>query len=265
MKTIVITGSTRGIGLALAREFLKHNCSVVISGRSQAAVDRSLESLSAGNPAASLAGFACDVSDYAQLQALWQQSAGRFGRIDIWINNAGVSNMLNPPWDVPPDEIKCVVETNVLGEMYGTRVAMNGFKEQGSGALYNMEGMGAKDGRKVKGLSIYGSTKAALGYFNDAIFKENTHPNILVGAIQPGMMLTNMVMCQYEDRPEEWAMVKDVLTILSEDVDVVAAWLAKKILANNKNGMRFTYGGMFKILPRVLRHKFSRRKPPSSK
>ena len=260
MKTIVITGSTRGIGLALARVFLKHNCQVVISGRSQAGVDNTLETLYAEHPAASLAGFACDVSDYAQLQALWQQAVGRFGRIDIWINNAGVSNMLNPPWDVPADEIRCVIETNVLGEMYGTRVAMNGFQEQGGGALYNMEGMGAKDGRKVKGLSIYGSTKAALGYFNDAIFKENTYPNILVGAIQPGMMLTDMVMCQYEDRPEEWEMVKGILTVLSEDVDVVAAWLAEKILANNKNGVRFKYGSTLKIMSRIARKKLSRTK-----
>ena len=263
MKIIVITGSTRGIGLAMARAFLKHNCSVVISGRSQVDVDRTLESLSAEYPASQLAGYACDVSDYSQLQALWQQASGHFGRIDIWINNAGVSNMLNPPWKLTPDEIKCVIETNVLGEMYGTSIAMNGFKEQGGGALYNMEGMGAKDGRKVKGLSIYGSSKAALGYFNDAIFEENTDPSILVGAIQPGMMLTNMVMCQYEDRPEEWDMVKDVLTVLSEDVDVVAAWLAEKILANNKNGVRLKYGSTLKILSRVARKKLSRTKNKS--
>ena len=258
MKTIVITGSTRGIGLALAKAFLKRSCRVVISGRSQAAVERSLESLSSLFSADLMAGFACDVSDYTQLQALWQQAGQHFGRIDIWINNAGVSNMLNPPWDLTPEEIRCVIETNILGEMYGTSVAMNGFKEQGSGALYNMEGMGAKSKRKVKGLSIYGSSKAALGYFNDAIFEENSNPNILIGAIQPGMMLTDMVMCQYEDRPEEWEMVKDVLTVLSEDVDVVAAWLAEKILANNKNGVRFTYGGTLKILSRVARKKLSR-------
>ena len=162
------------------------------------------------------------------------------------------------PGTLPPDEMKCVIETNVLGEMYGTKVAMNGFIEQGYGALYNMEGMGAKDGRKVAGLSIYGASKAALGYFNDAIFLENKHPDILVGALQPGMVLTEMVTGQYDDSPQDWEKVKGILTALSGEVDSVAAFLAEKILANTKNGVRIRYGGTLRIMTRMLKQKFAR-------
>jgi short-subunit dehydrogenase len=241
MKNIVITGSTRGIGLALARAFLERNCQVVISGRSQDSLQSCLQELSKNFPAERLGGTVCNVRQY-----------------DIWINNAGISNSLARPWDLPLEELQCVIETNVLGEMYGTRVAMNGFIEQGYGALYNMEGMGAKDGRKVAGLAIYGASKAALGYFNDAIFLENKHPGILVGALQPGMVLTEMVTGQYAGRPQDWEKVKGILTALSGEVDSVAAFLAEKVLANTKNGVRIRYSNPLRIMTRMLKHKFAR-------
>ena len=259
MKTIVITGSTRGIGLALARAFLERGCRVVISGRRQESLECRLQELAKEYPADSLGGFVCDVQHFDQLQDLWLHARERFGSIDIWINNAGISNYLHMPWDLPPDEMRCVIETNVLGEMYGTKVAMNGFLEQGYGALYNMEGMGAKDGRKVAGLSIYGASKAALGYFNDAIFLENKHPGILVGALQPGMVLTDMVMSQYENTPQAWEKVKGILTALSGEVDAVAAFLVEKMLANTRNGVRIRYGSTLRILTRMLKQRFARR------
>ena len=119
-----------------------------------------------------IAGFACDVALFSQMQQLWEKAVEKFGSIDIWINNAGISNTQNPPWDLPADEIECVVETNMLGEMFGTKTAITGFIQQGYGALYNMEGMGAQGNHRVKGFSIYGATKAGLRYFNDSISTE---------------------------------------------------------------------------------------------
>jgi len=259
IKTIVITGSTRGIGFALAGAFLQRNCCVVISGRQQLNVDASVKNLGQNFSSGSIAGFAADVSSFDQIQNLWNKALEEFGSVDIWINNAGVSNQLNPFWKISPEEMRCVIETNVLGEMFGTSVAMTGFIKQGFGALYNMEGMGAKSNRKVAGLSIYGSSKSALGYFNDAIASENNFENILVGSLQPGMMLTDMVMCQYEGRPEEWEKVKGILTALSEDENVVSEWLADKILANRKNGVRLKYSGTLRMIKRLIKRKLDTR------
>ena len=261
MKTIVITGSTRGIGFALAKAFLRNGCHVVISGRSQKSVNTALEQLAQDFPSNLTAGIPCDVRDYQQVQALWDQTVEKFGSIDIWINNAGISNQQNPPWDVPSDELRNVVETNLLGEIYGTKVAVTGFQKQGHGALYNLEGMGARDGRKVKGLSIYGATKAALGYFNQAAASEIDNPEIIICALQPGMILTDMVMNQYEDKPEEWQKVEGILRVISEDVDKVALWLAQKVLANKRNGVQFKYGSMLRILMRMIRSKIN---PPKT-
>ena len=208
MKTIVITGSTRGIGFALARSFLNRGCRVVISGRQQSLVDVAVERLCKECTSENVVGFACDVAEFNQMENLWEASVKRFGSVDIWINNAGISNTQNPAWELSSDEIECVVKTNMLGEMLGTKVAVSGFLKQGYGALYNMEGMGAQKRRGVKGLSIYGATKAGLRYFNDSIFSEVENKGIIIGAIQPGMMLTEMITDQYLNRREEWEKLK---------------------------------------------------------
>jgi len=253
MKTIVITGSTRGIGFALAREFLKRDCQVVISGRSDPSVRNSVEKLEAEFPEAQIAGFPCDVKNYDEISTLWKLSKSRFGNIDIWINNAGISNEQAPSWEISVDELQSVVETNILGELFGTKVAMQGFLDQGFGALYNVEGMGANGKtNNVKGLSIYGMTKAGLHYFNKCLIKEIDHPQIIAGALQPGMVLTDLVKGQYEEKPDEWEKVKGILEIIASPIDEVAPWMAKKILTNHKNGAYFHYGGTLRILKRMI-------------
>lgn len=253
MKTVVITGSTRGIGFALSREFLKRDCQVVVSSRTQQAVVDSVNTLAAVFTKTQIAGFPCDVTDIDQVRNLWRKSKDQFKTVDIWINNAGISNEQALAWEVPDAEIKSVIETNILGELYGTKVAMNGFLEQGYGALYNIEGLGA-DGKThhVKGLSIYGMTKAGMNYFNKCLAQENTHPNIITGALQPGMVLTDLVKGQYEEKPEEWDRVKGMLKIIANPIDEVAPWLAEKILGNQKNGAYIKYGSTFRILKRII-------------
>ena len=261
MKTIVITGSTRGIGFALACEFLKTGCNVVISGRTEASVTNSVEKLQKEFPKDQIAGFACDVSQYDQTEALWMSSKARFGDIDIWINNAGISTEQAKSWEIPEGKIRSVIETNILGEIFGTKVAMEGFLDQGFGAVYNVEGLGANGKtNNVRGLSLYGMSKAGLHYFNQCLFKEIDHPKIIAGALQPGMVLTDLVTGQYENKPEEWEKVKGILGIIASPINEVAVWLTKKILANQKNGAYFHYGGTLRILKRLILSPFQKNK-----
>ena len=261
MKTIVITGSTRGIGFALGREFLKRDCQVVFSGRKESSTQQAIDTLAEEFPKPQMMGIPCNVRDYEQVAALWEKTTAKFGVIDIWINNAGISNEQNPAWEIEPEAMKAVVETNILGELYGTKVAMQGFLKQGFGAVYNVEGMGA-DGKthNVQGLSVYGMTKAGLHFFNKNLAQENDHPKIITGAIQPGMVLTDLVTGQFEDRPEEWEKVKGTLGIIANPIEEVAPWLAEKILANQKNGAYLKYGGTLRILKRFALAPFRRGK-----
>jgi len=260
MKSIVITGSTRGIGFALGREFLRRDCQVVISGRNTDGVKSSANQLIDEFASDRVSGFPCDVTDYDQVMELWERSHKRFGSIDIWINNAGISNGQALPWEIPPNELRSVVETNMLGELYGTRVAMQGFHAQGYGALYNVEGLGANGKtNRVNGLSVYGMTKAGLHYFNKCLAQEISNPKIITGSLQPGMVLTDMVRGQYIDKPEEWEKVKGILGIIASPIDEVVVWLVEKILKNQKNGVHFGYGGTLRILKRMVQAPFNKK------
>jgi NAD(P)-dependent dehydrogenase (short-subunit alcohol dehydrogenase family) len=259
MKNIVITGSTRGIGFALANAFLKKGCRVVISGRQAKNVKDAVQKLAGDFSKDLVAGYPCDVTHFEEVKSLWENARRQFQQVDIWINNAGISNQQDAPWLLDEKEIKSVIETNILGEMFGSKVAMQGFLQQGFGALYNMEGMGAnRRSANVKGLSIYGTSKAGLRYFNDCLANENTHPKIIVGSLQPGMVLTTMVTNQYSHKPNQWEKDRRILETLSSDVGEVADWLSDKMLNNTKNGARFSFTNSFMIFAKFLMMPFRR-------
>lgn len=252
MKVIVITGSTRGIGYGLADSFLNEDCKVMISGRASLAVNTAVENLSKKYKSKQVAGHCCDVRDYEALEELWKVTVDRFGKVDIWINNAGINHSLVKPWRLPADEIEAIVGTNLIGVMYGSMVAVEGMLEQGHGAIYNMEGMGS-NGRKMEGMSIYGSTKYGLQYFTEALVLETRDSPIIVGAIRPGMVMTDMLLREgFEESPEEEERIRRVFNILADRVDTVAPWLVNRILSNEKTGVRISWLTTWKVMARFL-------------
>lgn len=259
MKIIVITGSTRGIGYGLAQSFLRLGCRVVISGRSQASVDRAAADLGREFDPENIFGFACDVTQYTQVVALWDAAVARFKTVDIWINNAGISNRLRPFWEVDPKEIQAVVSTNIMGSLYGTQVAFKQMQTQGHGAVYNLEGYGSSGGRMTNGLAVYGTTKAGLHFFNQVLAAEAAGTPVLVGAIQPGMVITDMVISQYIGKPGDWKRVRPIFSIIAERVDVVAPWIARQVLSNTKNGVLLKFLSLGKLLLRFITAPFSKR------
>ncbi|MBN1451150.1 MAG: SDR family oxidoreductase, partial [Anaerolineales bacterium] len=171
IKHIVITGSTRGIGYGLAEAFLRLGCSITVSSRGEEAVEKAGAGLRSKYNAERIFGLACDVTVPEQLQTLWDQTIQKFGKIDIWINNAGLSGEQGLVWELSSDEAQIPLRTNILGTIFGAQVAMRGMLAQGFGAIYNMEGMGS-DGRKHAGLSIYGTSKYAIHYFTESLALE---------------------------------------------------------------------------------------------
>src|SRR5690606_16882153 len=138
MQTIVITGSTRGIGKGLAREFLRMGHQVVVTGRTQAAVDSAVAELA---PLGPVLGQPCDVRSFESNQAVWNAAVARFGRVDMWINNAAIATDHAPLAELPPEQIEMTVETNLVGTLYGCRVAIAGMLAQGGrGRVYTFEG-----------------------------------------------------------------------------------------------------------------------------
>jgi NAD(P)-dependent dehydrogenase (short-subunit alcohol dehydrogenase family) len=258
VKNIVITGSTRGIGYGLADSFLDLGCAVTISGRTQKAVDKAVAELAAKHDAERVFGHPCDVADFEQVQALWDAARTRFGRIDIWVNNAGLGQKQVSFWELPTERIETIVNTNVLGTMYGSKVALLGMLEQGFGALYNMEGLGS-GGPKVEGTSVYASSKAGLRYLDEMLAQELSDTPVIIGSLNPGMVVTELVTSPYDGRPEEWERVKRIFNIIADRVETVTPWLARRILNNTKNGARISWSSTWKVMGRFLAAPFRKR------
>jgi NAD(P)-dependent dehydrogenase (short-subunit alcohol dehydrogenase family) len=263
---IVITGSTRGLGFQLAREFLRRGCSVVVSGRGRAAVNAAVAALRAEFPRAGVRGIACDVADPAQVQALWDGAAKALGGVDHWINNAGIGQPTVPIWDLDPSEAEAIVRTDLLGVLYGAGTAMRGMTAQppgpagARGAVWFMEGHGS-DGRIMSGLSVYGAAKRALRYVARALAVEAKGTGVFVGALSPGIMVTDFTLQRLDRQdPAAWARAKRVFNILADRPETVAAFLAPRILAARRTGSLVAWLTGRKIMARFLFAPILRRK-----
>jgi NAD(P)-dependent dehydrogenase (short-subunit alcohol dehydrogenase family) len=259
MKTIVITGSTRGIGFGLADAFLASGCSVLVSGRSQQAVEQAVTKLAVKHPRERIHGVACDTRDPNQVQNLWDQAIQKFTQVNIWVNNAGIASPVSPAWEVRREDISAVIDTNLKGAFYGTIGAIRGMLAQGFGAVYNLEGLGSEKSRVIPGMSLYGLTKAGLRYFNDSLFKELEGKSVIAGALQPGMVVTDLIGAQNSGDPAEFERVKWITNIIGNRVEDVTPWLVEKMLANTRNGARFRYMSSFKTTLRFLSAPFVKR------
>ncbi|WP_372727734.1 SDR family NAD(P)-dependent oxidoreductase [Nocardioides sp.] len=238
-RVVVITGGTRGIGLGLARELSARGCRVVVCGRSAHAVDTAVLTLQAAGADAS--GAVADVGDRAAVQALWDHAIARYGRVDIWINNAGVSAPRRPLPEVDADVAESVVRTNVLGVMHGCAVAQAGLGTQtGGGWIWNMEGFGST-GQKQPGMTTYGATKRAVTYLTESLVKELKGSPVKVGFLSPGIVATDLLVDDYEGRPEEFERVRKIFNILGDRVETVTPWLADRVLAADKHGVRVAW------------------------
>ncbi len=117
--------------------------------------------------------------------------------------------------------------------MQATHVAYNRMLEQGSGAIYNMEGLGS-DGRRITGLTPYGTSKRAVRYFSDAFAAEVKKGPVIVGTISPGMVLTDLTMTQVRKAPENNRQLIKIYNILANEADTVAPFLVRKMIDQHR-------------------------------
>jgi NAD(P)-dependent dehydrogenase (short-subunit alcohol dehydrogenase family) len=259
MANIVITGSTRGIGLGLARAFRARGHNLVISSRGKAAVDRAVAELDAAPGPGRLVGIACDVGDRASVQALWDGSNASLGSVDIWINNAGLTGPKRDVLALDDADIAPVFAANLWGTIYGTQIPLAGMMRQGAGKIFNFEGFGS-DGMTAPGLSIYGMTKRAVTYFTKSVNKEIKGSPVLLGTISPGIVITDLLDESRDEDPAKWEKTKRMYNILADRVETVAPFIADRVLAADKPGTAIRWLTTGKAARRFLLQTLVKRK-----
>jgi glucose 1-dehydrogenase len=257
-KIAVITGGTRGFGLAMAEAYAREGATVVVSSRSPEAVEGAVQRLRALGGQAD--GLACDVGELAQVQALVDFAIQTFGNIDVWVNNAGMSLPYGPTAHVQVEDFSRVTRTNILGTYHGSLVAMRYFLERGRGKLINILGMGER--RPAPMQNAYGSSKAWVRNFTLALADEYKASGIGVFLISPGMMDTEMltdveVIAGYEDRLKSFG---SIVQALSQPPDVSAAravWMASAA-TDGKTGLVGRELTGPKVMTRFLHQRLNR-------
>ena len=204
-------------------------------------------------------GQACDVRNLAALQELWDATVARFGRVDVWINNAALAPHHKLLADIPEDEVAATVDTNLTGTIYGTQVALRGMLRQGAGKIYTFMGFGS-NGMTSPGLTIYGTTKAAIRYFTDSVVKEYEDAPIIIGSLSPGMVPTDLLIYSTRSQdPEKWQRSKRIMNMFGDKVETVTPWLAEQALANEKHGADILWLTRGKALRRFLSPAYRKR------
>jgi len=258
MKTVVITGSTRGIGRGLAEQFLDRGCKVVVSGRAQEASEAAAAELAAAHGPDRAIGVGCEISDINQLQNLWDRAVDAFGEVDIWINNAGISLPRVDLADTEPEAIERIVAINMTGMLFANRVAMRGMRAQGKGQIWNMEGFGSGNQTNA-GMVPYGATKRAVNYINKAMQKEVGDTGVQVCTLSPGIVVTDLLVGDYDTSSPDWEKSKKIFNILGDKVETVTPYLVDGILKTDKSGAKVAWLTGGKAFGRFMTAAFNKR------
>lgn len=262
MKTVVITGSARGLGFEMAKLFKQNNLNVVISDLYEENLIKAKEELNKIESNSKVEYCLCNVTKSSDITNLIEFAKEKFGKIDIWINNAGVNQPEKAIWELSEEEIDLVLDVDLKGAIMGSKLVMAEMIKNGSGAIYNIEGYGSNDA-KMLGLSVYGTSKRAITYFTEALAKESEerNTNVIVGKLSPGIMITDFIKTALgnKEKINLSEKTKKVYNILGDYPDVVAKFLVNGILKNKKNNAKIEWLTTRKAAFRFMTAGFNKR------
>ena len=189
-KVAIVTGGTRGIGLAIVKAFLEEGASVALFGSRKETADKAVAELKTENANAKVVGLAPDLTSYEEVEKAVAQVKETFGKVDILANNAGISAR-ESIYDYDPKAFENIINLNVNAVFYCSKAVAPIMKAQGGGSIINTSSM----------VSIYGQTsgsgyptsKFAVNGLTKSLARELGKDNIRVNAVLPGVTRTDMV------------------------------------------------------------------------
>ena len=261
MKTVVITGSARGLGLEMAKCFRNKNFNVVICDLFRKDLENAKKELLKINGVGDIDYFICDITKENDLVKVIDNTKKKYGIIDFWINNAGINQPDKMIWEMDSEEIDKMLEIDLKGTIIASKLITKVMIEQNSGSIYNVEGHGSNDAI-IPGLSIYGTAKRGVTYFTMALAKEIEGKNVdvMVGRLSPGIMITDFLVNSFRNKKMELSdKNKKVYNILGDYPDVVAKYLVNKMIVNTDNNVKINWLTNRKAALRFMTCMFNKR------
>jgi len=207
----VVTGGSRGIGLAIATALIARGAHVVITGRDQRHLDAAVARFAPG----SIAAVRADVAKPDEAATAMTAAVDRFRGLDVLVNNAGVGRFANVA-DMTVAEWQNVIDTNLSGVFFSCAAALPHLKRRGAGWIINISSLAGKN--PFVGGAAYCASKAGLNAFSEALMQEVRHDNIRVSYIMPGSVATEFgrgggAQAEWKIAPEDIAdVVVDLVT-----------------------------------------------------
>jgi glucose 1-dehydrogenase len=232
-KVVVVTGSTRGYGYAIAESLLEAGAAVAVTGRTRQAVDRAVASL---RPKGRVSGFVLDVRNEEQVYNLVEDVLREFGRIDIWVNNAGYSNAAGMMLEMNPQDALDMFLVNNLGVLQCTQAIMRYMLPRREGVLVNIYGNGSFL-RPASPTGLYGATKAWITSFTRTLARELKGSGVQILGFSPGMLTTDMLTSPTVVGERGREMLKNygfVLRFLGRPAKYAADKLVQTLASNRK-------------------------------
>ncbi len=226
-KVTVVTGGSRGIGFATVKEFLKEGATVILCASKKETADKAVETLKQENPAWRVTGIYPDLSDYESVKTEFSAIERTYGRIDVLVNNAGIS--ASQPFDTYTEEMfDKVMDLNVKGVFNCTRAVVGGMQERKYGVILNTSSMVSLYGQP-SGVA-YPTSKFAVNGMTLSLARELGPYGIRVNAVAPGITDTDM----FKAVPKEFVepLIKQIpLRRIGKPEDVANAFV---FLASDK-------------------------------
>ncbi len=190
-QTVLVTGSSRGIGKAIAKRFLQdaEHFQVIINGKNKEALDNTLNELLCVQNSASLFAMQADLSSYEQSEALFRRIQDSLGSVEILINNAGIS-YLGLFHEMKPQDWEKLIQTNLYSVFNCCHLATPDMIRKQSGQIINISSIWGEDGASCE--AVYSASKGAMNAFTQALAKELAPSQIRVNAVSCGVIETGM-------------------------------------------------------------------------
>ena len=198
-KTAIVTGASRGIGLAVAERLVGEGARVVITARKKDALDEAVLGLGGSAHALGVPGKADDTAHQADTV---RQAIETFGSVDLLVNNTGINPVYGPMIDLDLDAARKILEVNCLSALAWTQEVHRAWMKQHGGAVVNLSSVSGV--RPAPGIGMYGASKAMLISMTELLAVE-LGPDIRVNAVAPAVVKTKFATALYDGREEEVA------------------------------------------------------------